>query len=591
MSTKTSVRNDPSESSDYSSSYTDSSSYESSSEGDLLDNLNSLSADLINPLLNSYSSNSGGKGDESSSSYGSSFSTSETETESESSEEIVAKPIKKATVPVKSAPVKSAPIKQPPQNVVIKKGFVMPEHEPTEEELLELEAKLAANSKGNRFQKIMQSATPNPSPKPTVTATQPTSKPPPKEKPINNVKQPEPAPTQNQPVQTTTTTTATATPQTQTSQTPSWSRSDSKKSSDKGSLEKKSGKSFLGPSRSDKPKPSVFTDIEGDTFSLFRRMNEIREEKREAASKKEEKIEETKESTTTTEDVVCDGTEPLIREFAVKEEMNKEGMKKAKKFSVTAGKGAPKFQMEDFNYCAFPHNKNKNLGLFCVFDGHVGKNCAQALTKVFPQTFYKKFVAGKWDEKTDLTPLLKEVYLEVDDQLKEYLYEGSTSTTVIIWRNSKNSKRYLQCANLGDSTAFLIRGGKSQIISEDHKLSIASERQRISDLGVTLTPDQTRLCGLAVCRAFGDFFPKSENFGIVADPYVCPPIELTKTDTTMILASDGLWDIVPDGQKAYEIIKNIKSSTDAAKLLMKTAVPPKNNTCSDNVTICVVSLV
>jgi serine/threonine protein phosphatase PrpC len=59
----------------------------------------------------------------------------------------------------------------------------------------------------------------------------------------------------------------------------------------------------------------------------------------------------------------------------------------------------------------------------------------------------------------------------------------------------------------------------------------------------------------------------------------------------MIVASDGLWDIVPDGQKAYDLIKNIKNTTDATKLLMKTAVPPKNNTCSDNVTICVVSLV
>lgn len=46
------------------------------------------------------------------------------------------------------------------------------------------------------------------------------------------------------------------------------------------------------------------------------------------------------------------------------------------------------------------------------------------------------------------------------------------------------------------------------IISEDHKLSVASERQRIINMGVALTADQTRLCGLAVARAFGDIFPK-----------------------------------------------------------------------------------
>lgn len=290
-------------------------------------------------------------------------------------------------------------------------------------------------------------------------------------------------------------------------------------------------------------------------------------------------------------DQSSDGTEQLLREFSVKEDMNKEGMKKAKKFSVTAGKGQPKFQMEDMNFCSYPHNKNKNLGIFCVFDGHAGKKCAEALTKLFPQTFYKKFVAGKWEEKSDLAPLLKEVYQEVDAQLSEYLYEGSTATTVIIWRNIKNNKRYIQSANLGDSTAFLVRNGKSMILSEDHKLTIQSERQRIINMGVTLTQDQTRLCGLAVARAFGDMFPKSEKCGITADPYISPAVELLKTDTTLLLASDGLWDIVPDGQKAYDLIKNIKSASDAAKLLLKTAVPPKNNVCSDNVTVCVVSLI
>jgi len=155
----------------------------------------------------------------------------------------------------------------------------------------------------------------------------------------------------------------------------------------------------------------------------------------------------------------------------------------------------------------------------------------------------------------------------------------------------KTNKRYIQCANLGDSTAFLVRNGRSQILSEDHKLTIQSERQRIINMGVTLNPDQTRLCGLAVARAFGDMFPKSEKCGITAEPYISSAIELTKSDTTLILASDGLWDIVPDGQKAYDLIKNIKSTNDAAKLLIKTAVPAKNNICTDNVTVCVVSLI
>jgi len=190
-----------------------------------------------------------------------------------------------------------------------------------------------------------------------------------------------------------------------------------------------------------------------------------------------------------------------------------------------------------------------------------------------------------------LTSLFVETYAIVDEQLKEYLYEGATSTTVVIWRNSLNGKRYLQSGNLGDSTAFLIRKGKSMVVSEDHKLSVESERIRLKNMGISLTSEQTRLCGLAVSRAFGDHFPKETKSGIVSDPFVSQTFELTKADTTLILASDGLWDIVPDGQKAYDLIKNIKNPAEAAKLLMNTAVPKKNNLCSDNVTICVVALV
>lgn len=104
--------------------------------------------DLINPLLNSYSSGGKTEGD-SSSSYESTFST--TEETSESSEPIVVKKVEPVKQKPVAEPVKAVaqpkPVQQPaakPANVVIKKGFVMPDHEPTDEELAELSAKLQA---------------------------------------------------------------------------------------------------------------------------------------------------------------------------------------------------------------------------------------------------------------------------------------------------------------------------------------------------------------------------------------------------------------------------------------------------------------
>lgn len=124
---------------------------------DLLGNLGNLGLDLINPLLNSYSISGGKTEGDSSSSYESESTFSSTEETSESSEPVIPvkkpEPVKKPVIaePVKPAPVvvtQQKPVAQLPANknanVVIKKGFVLPDHEPTDEELAELSAKLQA---------------------------------------------------------------------------------------------------------------------------------------------------------------------------------------------------------------------------------------------------------------------------------------------------------------------------------------------------------------------------------------------------------------------------------------------------------------
>lgn len=66
------------------------------------------------------------------------------------------------------------------------------------------------------------------------------------------------------------------------------------------------------------------------------------------------------------------------------------------------------------------------MALFCVFDGHAGKECSTALLKEFPSVF-KKHWNATWEGKTDLTDLWKAVYQETDNNLKKYEYEGTTS--------------------------------------------------------------------------------------------------------------------------------------------------------------------
>jgi len=269
--------------------------------------------------------------------------------------------------------------------------------------------------------------------------------------------------------------------------------------------------------------------------------------------------------------------------------MNKSGLIRGKKgFNIRAGgQQSKRYQMEDTNYCAFPFQKSKDMGLFCVFDGHAGKDCATELTKIFPKFFAQYWMQHNKDrKKLDFSQIWLDVYRDVDEQLKKYEDEGSTATTLLIWR-AADGKRYLQCANVGDSTAYLCRDGRPINLSQDHKPTCKSERKRIESMGIVLEPEQTRLNGLAVSRAFGDHFPKSEMCGITGEPYVCNVVELTAKDTRVILASDGLWDVVTS-QRACEMIKSVRDPNVAAKKLLQTAL--KSSKCNDNVTIVVINL-
>ena len=53
----------------------------------------------------------------------------------------------------------------------------------------------------------------------------------------------------------------------------------------------------------------------------------------------------------------------------------------------------------------------------------------------------------------DIEQILHKSFLSTDDQLIEFEMEGTTATAVVIWKLGSN--RYVQSANVGDSTAFL----------------------------------------------------------------------------------------------------------------------------------------
>jgi serine/threonine protein phosphatase PrpC len=132
-------------------------------------------------------------------------------------------------------------------------------------------------------------------------------------------------------------------------------------------------------------------------------------------------------------------------------------------------------------------------------------------------------------------------------------YVRSTSTTAVVWTQN-NRNIYLQVANLGDSTAYLLNGQECVQLTVDHNPTQQSERDRIQAMGVTLGEHQTRYWiplyrsdvsrvegGLSVSRAFGDFECKvGHTTGLIGTPEISDAVLIANKTSRLIIASDGV---------------------------------------------------
>ncbi|KAG6539204.1 probable protein phosphatase 2C 73 [Zingiber officinale] len=173
---------------------------------------------------------------------------------------------------------------------------------------------------------------------------------------------------------------------------------------------------------------------------------------------------------------------------------------------------------------------------------------------------------------------------EVDKELHAHpmidcICSGSTAVTII------KQREHLVIANLGDSRAVICtRDNKNHIVpvqlTVDQKPNIPSEAERIRHcrgriFALQEEPDVHRLwlpdedCpGLAMARAFGDFCLK--DFGLISTPQISYR-KLTDNDEFVVLASDGVWDVLPN-KEVIKIVSSASKRSDAPKLVIEKAV-------------------
>ncbi|KMZ62216.1 Protein phosphatase 2C [Zostera marina] len=153
-------------------------------------------------------------------------------------------------------------------------------------------------------------------------------------------------------------------------------------------------------------------------------------------------------------------------------------------------------------------------------------------------------------------------------------YVGSTAVVAVL------TPEKLIVANCGDSRALLCRGGVPTPLSIDHKPDRPDELQRIHEAGGRVIYwDGARVLGvLAMSRAIGDNLLK---------PYVISEPEVTVTermedDEFLILASDGLWDVVSN-KMACEVVRVCLRDNRSKKTIAVAAETESNANATNNV--------
>jgi len=235
--------------------------------------------------------------------------------------------------------------------------------------------------------------------------------------------------------------------------------------------------------------------------------------------------------------------------------------------------------MEDQHVMEDKYGGDLNQGYFGVYDGHGGRGVVEFIPKALHKNLLEEIAALPNDISQDYT----KTYLRTDKEIidRPIQRSGSTAVSALIRKNASGQK-WLHVANIGDARAILCRNGTAQRLTYEHKSTDEAEVKRIKESGGFIV--KKRVGGtLAVSRAFGDVEVKTA--GLIANPHT-EDVELTPTDTHLILACDGLWDVATD-QKAVDLIQH---EVDPQKMSDKLLYYALNNGTKDNVTVMVIAL-
>jgi len=188
--------------------------------------------------------------------------------------------------------------------------------------------------------------------------------------------------------------------------------------------------------------------------------------------------------------------------------------------------------------------------------------------------------------KTDLFGAIANGYKKTNEDFcrratKDGITSGTTAVAIFLRDDA------IIVSNVGDSEAILCRNGIATMLSYSHLPSKEDEKERIQKAGGTVVwYGSWRVNGLlAVSRAIGDISLKEV---VIPDPAIKEE-KRTEEDEFVVLASDGLWDVMKYQEVCDFIKEQLQTSTRKAisQLVLDEALKRKTN---DNCTVMIIFL-
>ncbi|XP_026426240.1 protein kinase and PP2C-like domain-containing protein isoform X1 [Papaver somniferum] len=245
--------------------------------------------------------------------------------------------------------------------------------------------------------------------------------------------------------------------------------------------------------------------------------------------------------------------------------------------------------MEDTHFLMPSMCRQKDVHLFGIFDGHRGAAAAEFSVRALPR--FLQTLGSTLSPSDALTEAFMKTDIAFRDELivqrnvkgttKKNWHPGCCANAALIVENK------LFVANAGDCRTILCRAGTAFPLTKDHTASCIEERERVIRAGgqVKWQVDNWRVgtAALQVTRSIGDDDLKP---AVTAEPEI-RETTLTSEDEYLVMASDGLWDVVSSEDVISIIRDTVKEPGMCSKRL---ATEAAERGSKDNITVIVVFL-